>query len=123
MENLSKQLVVGWISRREKIKEIEAECKARIGPLKEEMVQIEVALMKLMEKEGIKSMKTEVGTAYLSEMKTVSVADWPVVLEHIQEKERWDLLERRVPKSAALEYGDVPGLRIETFKKLNVRRV
>jgi hypothetical protein len=64
-----------------------------------------------------------VGTAYFSDIKAVSVEDWPTVMDHVEKTGRLELLERRISKSVALELGDVPGLKIETIRKVNVRRV
>lgn len=120
---LGRKMIETWIRRKEEVQRIEAECKARVGPLKQELKRIEAALLKLMNQEGIRAIKSDAGTAYLSEVKTVAVEDWQTVVDHIMETGRLELLERRISKSVALELGDVPGLKIETIRKVNVRRV
>jgi hypothetical protein len=94
-----------------------------VAPIKEEIEKLEAALMKLMNEAGVQSVKTKAGTAYFSNVSSVRVVDWPVTLDFIVSNGAWDLLERRVNKTALKELEEgVPGVAIETIRKVNVRR-
>jgi hypothetical protein len=94
---------------------------------------IENKLKEIMTETGVKSMKTDHGTAYLTYRESATVADWDVLLNHIKEKGAWDLLERRVSKAAVKEVmaedrnGEYtepppPGVNFVRIEGVNVRR-
>jgi phage host-nuclease inhibitor protein Gam len=122
-DEFMERLVAGVLERKARLVEIEAEYKGRVAPIKEEIEKLEAALMKLMNEAGVQSVKTKAGTAYFSNVSSVRVVDWPVTLDFIVSNGAWDLLERRVNKTALKELEDgVPGVAIETIRKVNVRR-
>jgi phage host-nuclease inhibitor protein Gam len=122
-DEFMERLVAGVLERKARLVEIEAEYKGRVAPIKEEIEKLEAALMKLMNEVGVQSVKTKAGTAYFSNVSSVRVVDWPVTLDFIVSNGAWDLLERRVNKTALKELEDgVPGVAIETIRKVNVRR-
>jgi hypothetical protein len=94
---------------------------------------IENKLKEIMTETGVKSMKTDHGTAYLTYRESATVADWDVLLNHIKEKGAWELLERRVSKAAVKEVmaedrnGEYtepppPGVNFVRIEGVNVRR-
>jgi phage host-nuclease inhibitor protein Gam len=122
-DEFMERLVAGVLERKARLVEIEAEYKGRVAPIKEEIEKLEAALMKLMNEAGVQSVKTKAGTAYFSNVSSVRVVDWPVTLDFIVSNGAWDLLERRVNKTALKELEEgVPGVAIETIRKVNVRR-
>lgn len=115
------KLIEHYVHLRDRKAEIEARHKDELAPLKEDMSKIEGALQKLMNDQGVKQLKGEHGTAFQQEQTSAKVVDWDKTLSFVQENERWDLLERRVNKTAALEE-DVPGVEVSRAFKVNVRR-
>lgn len=122
-DEFMEKLVAGILERKARLAEIEAEYKSRVAPVKEEIEKLEAALAKLMTDAGIKSAKTRYGTAYFSDVSSVKVVDWIAVLDFIVQNGAWDLLERRINKTALKDSGvDVPGVAVEFTRKVNVRR-
>lgn len=120
------KVVAHYVSLREQVKEMEAELKERTAPLKEAMTQIEAALQKMLQDQGLESMKTGAGTAYISKTERAKIEDWNTVLSFIQEHDTTELLERRINATALKDLRDagteVPGVSLNTFTKVNVRR-
>ena len=78
-------------------------------------------------------MKTAHGTAYIAYRESATVADWDVLLGFIKKSEAWDLLERRVSKSAVKDRMEEdrngnyhqeppPGVNFVRIEGVNVRR-
>lgn len=123
MNEMFEKLVAGILARKERLAELEAEHKLRVKPIREEVEKLEAALAKLMTDAGIKSAKTRYGTAYFSDVSSVKIVDWLAALDFIVQNGAWDLLERRINKTALKESGaNVPGVAIEFTRKVNVRR-
>ena len=55
------------------------------------------------------------------------VSDWDAILDHVKENEAWELIERRVNKTAIKEFRDEhddlpPGVSWNEAQVVNVRR-
>ena len=59
-----------------------------------------------MDAEGETSKKTTSGTAFITTTDFANVADWDATLSFIQDNEAWDMLEKRVSKTAVRGYID-----------------
>jgi hypothetical protein len=117
------ELIKGYLQRRTALQKIESEFKARSAPVKAELEKIEAALAKLMAADGVTSAKTTEGTAYISNVASVKVVNWDAALEFIRQHEAWDLLERRINKTALKDIeGPVPGVALDYIQRVNVRR-
>lgn len=90
-------------------------------------------LKEIMHENGLTSLKTPHGTAYIAYRESASVADWEVLLGYIKAQEAWDLLERRVSKSAVKDrmeedrngnytHPPPPGVDFVRIEGVNVRR-
>jgi hypothetical protein len=106
---------------------IEAETKATVDELKTKMGKIESWLQAKADEAGVTSFKTEVGTAFLTSADFASVADWDAMLDYVTRNKAYDLLERRVSRSAVRGYidstGQVPdGVNYGTKVSVNVRK-
>lgn len=119
-------IVAHYVKLRDQRAEIEAECKERTADIVRDMERIEAALMKHMRTVGAESIRTGHGTAYISTVTSAKVSDWPALLEHIRRHGAWELLERRVNKSAfdaAVDAGaEPPGVESSAFARVNFRR-
>ena len=116
-------IVARYIQRRDEIKAREAEHKKDLAPLKQEMELIENALMKHLQDQGATSLKTGHGTPYISEVESIKIVDREAVLDTVAEQGAWDVLNVSVAKKNYRESGiELPGIEINTMRKLNIRR-
>jgi len=112
---------------RSKKEVIEAEAKARVKDIKENMTKLEAWLKEKADADGVTSFKTNHGTAFLTTNDYARVADWDAMLGFIQENNAYDLFEKRVSKTAVRGYIDlnkaVPaGVTYGTKIDVNVRK-
>lgn len=121
------QVVGAYIKLRKKRDEIAAEAKAKTADVAEKMVKLEAWLMQKAEEDGVSSFKTAAGTAFISTTDYANVENWDAVLEFIRDNEAFDLLEKRVNKTAVKGYMEtrnapVPGVTYGTKVGINVRK-
>lgn len=83
--------------RKAAIKKAADEETAKLDILQE---KIEDKIKEIMHVNGVTSLKTPHGTAYISYKESATVADWDVLLAFIKKEEAFDLLEKRVSKTA-----------------------
>jgi hypothetical protein len=91
------------------------------------MERLEAWFLHQLQENGIESAKTADGTAYQTVRTSATVNDWDVLLTHIVENKLWELLERRVNKTAVEEIIEAageppPGVAIRRERRVNVRR-
>jgi len=119
-------IVAHYVTLRDTVAEIEADAKAKAAPLKADMQTIEAALLKHMQSGGVQNLKTAAGTAYISEKTSATVEDWDALLEYVLETEAFELLERRVSKTAYAERlasgTPPPGVMYTSMLGVNCRR-
>lgn len=106
---------------------IEAETKDRVKGIKEKMEKLEAWIKEQADTQGVTSFKTKHGTAFLTTTDYANVADWDAVLKFIKEEEAFDMLERRVSKTAVRGYIDAtkavpPGINYGTKLEVNIRK-
>lgn len=116
------QLVDAYVTQRDRLDALRAEQKEREAPVRAKIEYLEAAMQKLLLAQGATNVKTPHGTAYLQKWTSATVRSFDDVLAYVREHERWDLLERRVNKTAVMEIGEVPGVEVQTGQKVNVRR-
>ena len=121
------EAIAKYVELRAKKAEIEAAVKEKTSKIREGLDLIEAFLIQKADETGVTSFKTDAGTAFLSHVNIANVADWDAVLEFVKTKEAYDLLERRVNKTAVKEYidrdGAVPaGVNFTSRVSLNVRK-
>jgi len=111
-----------YIQLRDKKKETQDRHKEELEPINVGLMKLEGIMQDRLNEMGIDKMAGDSGTVFTKTNSSVTVDDWEAVVEYIKDNEAYDVLDRRVNKTAALERGDVPGLRTSQFKTVQVRR-
>ena len=115
-------LVKAYIELRDQRDAIRDRHKAELAEIESVLEQTELALGGLLAETGAESVKTKFGTVYKSKWTAVKITDFDSLCDYVKQTGRFDLFERRISKTVALELGDVPGTLTETGYKTNVRR-
>jgi hypothetical protein len=121
------EIVARYIQLRDRKKVLKDAYEASVAEIDSGMDRIERALMVKMQEQGLKSMPTSAGTAYLQTRTSATVADWDTTLGYIQANELWTLLEKRVNKTAVEEFRAAnddlpPGINWREELVCNIRR-
>jgi len=121
------QVVGTYVKLRRKREEIEASVKVEVDEIKAKMAKLEAWLMQKADEDGVTSFKTSKGTAFISSTDFANVADWDAVLTFIKNNDAFDMLEKRVSKSAVRalmdETGSVPpGITYGTKIGVSIRK-
>ena len=121
------ELVAQYIKLRDKKAVFKAEYDAKKERLDAVLEAIENRMLAEFQNIGVESVRTPVGTAYVSTAVSVTVADWDKCLEFIKANNAWELLERRASKVAVEQYkvanNDLPpGVNWSEKKSVNFRR-
>jgi len=114
------------VLRRNKEK-IEAQAKVDVDKIKVDMGKIESWVKHQADTMGVTSFKTKHGTAFLTTTDYANVADWDAVLGYIRENGAYDMLEKRVSKTAVRGYIELnkvvpPGVNYGTKLEVNIRK-
>lgn len=120
-------VVAGYIKFRSEKAAIKAEAEAKMGALDEKMAKLETWIKAKADKDGVTSFRTAHGTAFLTTVDYASVADWDQVVAFIKANEAYDMLEKRVSKTAVRGYLNEnkavpPGVNYGTKLEVNVRK-
>jgi len=116
-----------YLKLRRKKEAIESEAKEKVKGIKDNMAKLEGWIKEQADNQGVKSFKTDHGTAFLTTTDFAQVADWDAVLGYIKENDAFDMLEKRVSKTAVRGYIEknksVPsGVNYGTRIDVNVRK-
>lgn len=128
MEKITADLVIQkFIETRDKIAEIEKECKAKVSDLKAMQDKRAEWLKGQMDVLGVESLKAAHGTCFTATQNSATVADWDAFREWVIVNEEWEFLEHRVSKTAVkqrLDEGEItpPGVNYTVLKTIQVRR-
>ena len=127
MELSTDRVIETYLKLRAKKEAIEAEAKEKVVEIKANLLKLEAYLKEKMDAEGETSKKTPFGTAFITTTDFAQVGDWDATLSFIKENEAWDMLEKRVSKTAVRGYIDankaVPdGVNYGTRIDVNVRK-
>jgi hypothetical protein len=93
-----------FVNLRSQKERIVAKAKSETDELDKKMAVIEAHLLTLMEKDGVDSFKTGSGTAYKTTQDFANIANWDDFIEHVKRNNAWNLLEKRVSKTAVRGY-------------------
>lgn len=120
-------VVAHYIKLRDRKAAINAEAEARANAITEQMLKLEAWLKQQADQLGTTQFKTPSGTAYFKMDDFSTVADWDAVLEFVKKNEAFDLLEKRVSKTAVRSYLDEhktipPGVNYGTRVVMGVRK-
>jgi hypothetical protein len=121
------QVVAGYLKLRNRKEAVEAAAKQEVQTIKDKMAKLEAWLLGQANTQNVTSFKTKSGTAFVTTTDYANVADWDAVLTFIRENDAFDMLERRVSKTAVRGYieskGAVPaGVNYGTKIEVNVRK-
>jgi hypothetical protein len=109
-DELTVDKVIGtYITLRGQKEAIEAEVKEKVAGIKDKMAKLEAWIQAKSDETGVKSFKTDEGTAFMSTADFASVGDWDAVLEFVLKNEAFDMLTHGVNKKSVREYIDVNG--------------
>lgn len=127
MEPNVDQVIAAYLKLRNKKDAIEAEAKERVKELKDKLSKFEAWLKVRADEQGVTSFKTPHGTAFITTTDFANVADWDATLEFIRANDAYDMLEKRVSKTAVRAYieatREVPaGVNYGTKLEVNVRK-
>lgn len=121
------KVIQTYMKLRSKKEAIEAETKEKVADVKANMAKIEAWLKEKADADGVTSFKTDHGTAFLTTTDFANVADWDAVLDFIRKEEAFDMLEKRISKTAVRGYIDAnkevpPGITYGTKLDINIRK-
>ena len=116
-----------YMKLRDKRAALEASVKTEVDKIKGDMTKLEAWLKAKADADGVTSFKTEHGTAFLTTTDFANVENWDEVLRFIREQDAYDMLERRVSKTAVRGYIDAnkevpPGITYGTKLDINIRK-
>lgn len=119
--------IAAYIQIRDKKEEIQKRHKEELAPLNEQMQKLEAWLQHQLLTQGLSNFSAKgVGVAYLQESTSVKVADWDQTLPWIIQNEAWDLIEKRVSKTAYQDYEkeglSPPGVEVRKEQSVRVNR-
>jgi hypothetical protein len=122
-------VVEAYVKTREQLSVLKKQYEEEEARLKAIQEKRENWLAAQMDNEGETSKKTPHGTCFFTRKESVTVADWDVLLTYAIENEAYELFERRVSKTAALEIMGAdrdqqppPGTNYVAFRTVNVRK-
>jgi hypothetical protein len=114
------------VEKYQRLDMMKVERENEIKKIKEAGEKIKGLLLDHFTANGIKSVKTHLGTVYTSERLTASIADWDVFLTSVIANSNWNLLEHRCSAKAAEEYIEAhdtppPGVNTHRAVTINIR--
>lgn len=120
-------LISKYISLRDKRAQLKKAYQAKDDVLKAAMDAAEAAALKRMEDLGAKSIRTDAGTVYKEEKRSVTTADAETFFNYVREHNAWDMIEKRPAKATVLEWVDEhgslpPGLNLYSELTIKIRR-
>ena len=121
------KVIKTYMKLRSQKEAIEAETKDKVAEVKASMAKIEAWLKEKADADGVTSFKTDHGTAFLTTTDFANVADWDAVLDFIRKEEAFDMLEKRISKTAVRGYIEAnkevpPGVTYGTKLDINIRK-
>ena len=121
------QIIAAYMKLRTDKAKVEAEAKEATKLIKQKMEKLESWIKEKADQDGVTSFKTKHGTAFLTTTDFASVENWDAMLEFVVKNEAYDMLEKRVSKTAVRgfikENKEVPpGINYGTRLDVNVRK-
>lgn len=116
-----------YVKLRDKKAEMDAAHKLALEPINAAMDRCETYLLATLKGMGVESVRTSAGTAFTKTAVSVTVANWPALLDFIKTKNMWSMLKRDVTKSVVQEYREEhndlpPGVSWSEARVVNIRR-
>jgi len=120
-------IVERYVQLRDKKAQMKAAYEASVADITTGMNRLETAILATLNEQGAESFRTAHGTAYKSTSTSATVADWDSLLGFVRENDRWDMLEKRVSKTAVDQFRAAnddlpPGINYRESVSVGVRR-
>lgn len=120
-------IVQRYVLLRDKKSQLKKAYEASVEDINAALERLEGAIKKQLDEMGAESIRTEHGTAFKKTSTSATVADWDSLLPFIQENQRWDMLEKRVAKTAVDQYVEEfedlpPGVNYRQVTTIQVNR-
>lgn len=120
-------VIAAYVKLRARKEAIENAAKADVVEIKDKMSKLEAWLQTEAEKAGVTSFKSPAGTAFITTTDYANVDNWDAALEFIRSNDAWDMLEKRISKTAVRSYisesNEVPpGVSYGTRIGVNIRK-
>jgi len=98
-----------FVKLRDRRAELKRAYEAEDFKLKQAAERIEGWLLQKLNTDGVESLKTAMGTAYISVETRVSCADWPSFYSFCLQQQRVDFFEKRLTTKVILEFEEQEG--------------
>ena len=120
-------VVAAYMKLRQQKEEVENEVKDRLKTIKDKMEKLEAWLKTSMDEQGLTSVKTKHGTAFVTTTDYANVADWDAVLDFVKQNDAFEFLEKRISKIAVRDHikqtkSVPPGVNYGTKLNVNIRK-
>ena len=121
------RVIEKYIELRDHKEELEKRHKEELAPIKEQMQTLAAYLQRTMQEQGVNQMKGAHGTVFVQTKSAVKSSQWQDTLDWLIANERWELLEKRLNKTQALQLIDeegveIPGVEVTRWIEPQVRR-
>lgn len=121
------KIVERYVQLRDRKAEMKAAYEASVADITSAMNRLEGAILQTLNEQGVESVRTEAGTAMKIRSTSATVADWDSLLGFVRQNERWDMLEKRVSKTAVEQYRAAnedlpPGINYKEAITIGIRR-
>lgn len=120
-------LIDRYVKLRDRKAQMKAEYEASVAKIDEAMEKVENYILGHLNANGIESVGSAAGTAFKQSVTSATVGDWDALLAHIRTTESWNLLDRRVNKTAVVEFKEAnndlpPGVNWREESVVRIRR-
>lgn len=120
-------VVAKYVQLRNQKKALEDSISEQIDTINANLLKIESYLKTQMDAQGLTSVKSKHGTAFLTTSDYASVANWDETLNFIIANNSFDLLNKAINKTAVRAYIDThkavpPGVNYGTKIEVNIRK-
>ena len=122
-----KNIVETYIKYRDYIDKREDELKTELKVYRDAMKVLEAATNKVLTASNVESLRTEAGTAYFTEVMSVSTVDRSALFDYVKANGAYDLLTSAVAKDQVREFmqshdgSQPPGVNVTFVRKVNFR--
>jgi hypothetical protein len=122
-----KEVVTAYMKLRAQKDALETQIESKVKEIKGKMDKMEAWLKVQMDAEGLTSVKSDAGTAFLTTTDYATVESWDATLQFIREHDAFDLLNKAVNKTAVRAYIEQnkavpPGVNYGTRLEVSVRK-
>ena len=113
------------IAEKKAIKDEMTALNAQLKDLRAQESDVDIALLKKLDAEGLSRTATEVASVSINEEVVPDVQDWDALYQHVTQTGDFSLIQRRISSTAyreLLKIGEnVPGLQPREIRRINFR--